>query len=172
MVAWNPFSAWHSAALAVLLCANFAHAAGSDSLFATTLTDVNDRPVALETYRGKPLLVNFWARWCSPCRTEIPELVKAHDKYGKQGLVVLGIGLEEPGESVRDFIKAYEMAYPLALAKDKGIWLMQTLGNSRAGLPFTLAIDRKGEIVMRKLGVMTAADIDAAATTVMSSAKN
>jgi thiol-disulfide isomerase/thioredoxin len=165
-------AARHFAALALLLCAKFAYAAGSDSLFAATLVSADDKPVALEAFRGKPLLVNFWARWCSPCRTEIPELIKAHDKYGKQGLVVLGIGLEEPGESVRDFIKAYEMAYPLALAKDKGIWLMQTLGNSRAGLPFTLAIDRKGEIVMRKLGVMTAADIDAAATTVMSSAKN
>ena len=159
----------HFAAFVLVAWANCAYAAGSDSLFATTLTDVNDKPIALENYRGKPLLVNFWARWCSPCRIEIPELIKAHDKYGKQGLVVLGIGLEEPGESVSDFIKAYEMNYPLALAKDKGIWLMQTLGNSRAGLPFTLTIDRKGEIVTRKLGLMTAADIDAAASTVLKS---
>ena len=158
---------WMTAGLIWLVSSSLASAAGSDSLFAASLTGTDGKPVALEQYRGKPLIVNFWARWCGPCRVEIPELAKAHDKYGKQGLVVLGIGLEDEPEPVRDFMKAYEMHYPVLLAKDKGIWLMQALGNSRAGLPFTVAIDRKGEIVVRKLGVMKAADIDAAAAAVL-----
>lgn len=149
-------------AIALLLAASFARAASSAPLFAATLTGTDDKPVALETYRGKPMIVNFWARWCGPCRVEIPELVKAHDKYQKKGLVVLGIGLEDKAESVRDFMKAYEMNYPVLLARDKGIELMQALGNPKAGLPYTIVINRQGEIVTSKLGAMKKAEIDAA----------
>jgi len=85
-----------------------------------------------------------------------------HDKYQKKGLVVLGIGLEDKSESVRDFMKAYEMNYPVLLARDKGIELMQALGNTRAGLPFTIVINRRGEIVASKLGAMNKAELDAA----------
>jgi thiol-disulfide isomerase/thioredoxin len=158
-------------AVMLLLVSGLAQASGSEALFATTLTAPDGKPMDLAAYKGKPMIVNFWARWCGPCRTEIPELQKAHEKYRKQGLVVLGIGLENSPEAVRDFMKAYEMSYPVGLANGasdtKGIWLMQTLGNPRAGLPFTLTVDRKGEIVMRKMGVMKAEDIEAAAQTVL-----
>ncbi len=150
------------AALA-LLAAGCVHAASSDALFAMTLSGSDDKPVALETFRGKPLIVNFWARWCAPCRVEIPELIKTRDKYRKRGLVVIGIGLEDKAESVRDFMKAYEMDYTVLLAKDGGIELMKALGNTRAGLPFTVAIDRRGEIVAIKLGAMNRAELDGAA---------
>ena len=140
-----------------------AHAASSDALFAAKLVSSEDTPVALEAWRGKPLIVNFWARWCGPCRVEIPELIKAQDKYAKRGLVVIGIGLEDKPESVRDFMKAYEMSYTVLLAKAGGIELMQALGNTRAGLPFTVAIGPKGNIVASKLGAMNRADLDAAA---------
>lgn len=149
-------------AIVLLLAASFAHAASSEPLFAATLTGTDDKRVALENWRGKPLIVNFWARWCGPCRVEIPELIKVHDKYQKKGLVVLGIGLEDKAESVRDFMKAYEMNYPVLLAKDKGIELMQALGNTRAGLPFTIVLNRRGEIVASKLGAMNKAELDAA----------
>lgn len=154
-------------ALALLLAAGLARAASGDALFAMTLGGTDDKLVALESFRGKPLIVNFWARWCAPCRVEIPELILAHDKYRKRGLIVLGIGLEDKAESVRDFIKAYEMNYPVLLAKDQGVPLMQALGNVRAGLPFTVAINRKGQIVASKLGAMNKADLDAAAELVL-----
>lgn len=156
---------------ALLLGASLAHAAGVEALFATTLVGADGKPMELAAYKGKPLIVNFWARWCGPCRSEIPELQKAYDKYRKQGLVVLGIGLENSPEAVRDFMKAYEMSYPVGLTNTvndtKGIWLMQTLGNERAGLPFTIVIDRKGEIISRKLGLMKAEDIEAAASALL-----
>jgi thiol-disulfide isomerase/thioredoxin len=152
------------AALSLLLAGLAQAAAGPDALFAATLNDLEQRAVALEKYRGKPLIVNFWARWCGPCRVEIPELAKLHEKYQARGLVVLGIGLEEQPDSARDFAKAYEMTYPVLLGDNrKTLWLMQTLGNARGGLPFTVAIDRGGQIVSRKLGLMTAADLEAAA---------
>lgn len=146
-----------------MLLAGVAHAASSDALFAAKLVSSEEKPVALEVFRGKPLIVNFWARWCAPCRVEIPELIKTQEKYGKRGLTVIGIGLEDKAESVRDFMKAYEMSYTVLLAKTDGIELMQALGNSRAGLPFTVAIGRGGSIVASKLGAMNRAELDAAA---------
>lgn len=149
-------------ALAWVLAAGMARAANADPLFAATLAGTDDKPVALESLRGKPMIVNFWARWCAPCRVEIPELIRIHDRYANKGLLVIGIGLEDKAESVRDFMKAYEMNYRVLLAKDKGIELMQALGNSKAGLPFTVVVNRKGDIVARKLGAMNKAELEAA----------
>lgn len=146
-----------------LLLAGTAQAAGSDPLFAAKLVASDDKPYAIEALRGKPLIVNFWARWCAPCRVEIPELAKTQEKYARRGLTVVGIGLEDKAESVRDFMKAYDMNYTVLLAKLGGIELMQALGNSRAGLPFTVAIGPKGNIVASKLGAMNRAELDAAA---------
>ena len=148
---------------ALLLAAGLAQAANADPLFAATLAGTDDKPVALEGFRGKPMIVNFWARWCAPCRVEIPELIRIHDRHVTKGLVVVGIGLEDKAESVRDFMKAYDMNYTVLLAKTGGIELMQALGNSRAGLPFTVAINRRGEIVASKLGAMNRSELDAAA---------
>ncbi|MFZ2269479.1 MAG: TlpA disulfide reductase family protein [Azonexus sp.] len=134
----------------------------SEALFASTLTDLNDKPVALERYRGKPLVVNFWARWCAPCRQEIPELA-SFAKTHKGKIEVLGIGIEDKAEPVREFADKYKMNYTVLIAGDKGIPLMQNLGNNVGGLPFTLFIDRSGKVVDRKVGILKKADLDAAA---------
>lgn len=154
-------------ALSFALACGGALADGPDSLYAATLPAPDGKPVALEQYRGKPLLLNFWARWCAPCRTEIPELSKLQATYGKRGLKVLGIGIEDDGEAVKDFLKAYEVDYPVLLGKDKGLWLMQALGNARGMLPFTLVIDRNGQVVMRKFGVFKASDFETLAPTLL-----
>ena len=134
----------------------------SAPLFAATLNDLDDKPVALEGYRGKPLIVNFWARWCGPCRVEIPELI-AIRKAHKGKLEVLGIGIEDKADAAKEFAKAYEMDYPVFVAKEKGIPLMQALANTRGGLPFTIVIDARGQVVQKKLGIMKKADLEAAA---------
>jgi thiol-disulfide isomerase/thioredoxin len=132
----------------------------SAPLFAATLNDLDDKPVALERYKGKPLVVNFWARWCGPCRTEIPELIKFRaEQKGK--VEVLGIGIEDKAEPAKEFAKAYEMDYPVFVAKAQGIPLMQALGNSKGGLPYTLFIDRHGQVVQKKMGIVKKADLDA-----------
>ncbi len=134
----------------------------SAPLFAATLNDLDDKPVALERYKGKPLIVNFWARWCGPCRVEIPELI-AIRKAHKGMLEVLGIGIEDKADAAKEFARAYEMDYPVFVAREKGIPLMQALGNSKGGLPFTIVIDRSGQVVQKKMGIMKKADLEAAA---------
>ena len=134
----------------------------SAPLFAATLNDLDDKPVALERYKGKPLIVNFWARWCGPCRVEIPELI-AIRKAHKGKLEVLGIGIEDKADAAKEFARAYEMNYPVFVAREKGIPLMQALGNTKGGLPFTIVIDRDGQVVQKKMGIMKKTDLEAAA---------
>jgi thiol-disulfide isomerase/thioredoxin len=133
----------------------------SAPLFAATLNDLDDKPVALERYKGKPLVVNFWARWCAPCRAEIPELIKFR-AANKGKIEVLGIGIEDKAEPAKEFAKAHDMDYPVFIAREKGIPLMQVLGNSKGGLPYTLFIDRNGQVVDKKMGIIRKADLDAA----------
>ena len=157
------------AALVLAFSATLASAQDMPSsapLFAATLNDLDDKPVALERYKGKPLVVNFWARWCPPCRAEIPELAAFRKKH--QGRIeVLGIGIEDDADAVRDFVKAYEMTYPVFLAREQGLPLMKALGNARGGLPFTVFIDSHGNIIEQKLGRLQQRDLDAAAANLL-----
>lgn len=152
--------------MAWLACTSLSVAAAgnlsSKPLFAATLSDLDNKPVAFAAYQGRPLIVNFWARWCAPCRVEIPELVDFQTRHKARGIEVIGLNLENDPLPVRDFAKAYDINYPVLLTKDKGIALLQALGNSKAGLPYTVVINRQGDIVASKLGVMTRAELEAA----------
>jgi thiol-disulfide isomerase/thioredoxin len=132
--------------------------AGVDALFSATMVDIHGKPMALSHFRGEPLIVSFWSRLCFPCREEFPEFIALREKYKKQGLTVLGIALEEDPVKVREFLVAYGVDYPSALAGEQGIPLMRTLGNDEALLPFTLLIDRRGEVVLRKRGIFRESD--------------
>jgi thiol-disulfide isomerase/thioredoxin len=132
------------------------------ALFAATLPNADNRAVALAGYRGKPLIVNFWARWCPPCRAEIPELIDFRAAHRGQ-IEVLGIGIEDDARAVKEFAKVYAINYPLFVAGEQGIPLMKELGNTRGGLPYTVFIDRQGQIVGKKTGQIKAADLAAVA---------
>ncbi len=132
----------------------------SAALFAAPLIDLDSQAVTLSRYRGKPLIVNFWARWCGPCKVEIPELVSLQKRA--TGVQVLGLNLENNAATVRDFAFAYDINYPVFLTKEPGLALMQALGNTKTVLPFTVVINRHGTIVSSHVGAMTRENLDAA----------
>lgn len=124
-------------------------------LFAARFVDLDGKSASLADYRGRPLLVNFWARWCQPCRAEIPELARLR----RRGLVVVGVALESDAGAVRAFAQTLGMHYPCWLASGGGS-LLVALGDRAQGLPLTLAIARSGKIVAAHLGAATAAELE------------
>ncbi len=149
-------------ALGVSLSAAAAGSPSSAPLFAATLYDLDNKPVAFAAYKGKPLIVNFWARWCAPCRVEIPLLAEFQARLRVSGIEMIGVNIESDAPPVRDFAKAYEINYTVLLTRDQGIALLQALGDGSAGLPYTIVVNREGAVVASKLGAMNAAELTAA----------
>jgi len=149
-------------ALLASMCASAEQTTGSgEAFFAAALTDLSSRPVAMEPLRGKPILLNFWARWCAPCREEFPRFQQQYVRHHKEGLLVVGVALDEHVDAVKDFARAYEIGYTVFVAGQQGVELLQALGNAPGSLPFTLALDRRGQIVARKVGAVGSEDLDA-----------
>jgi len=133
----------------------------TEPLLAAALWDLDDRPLRWAALAGnQPLIVNFWARWCAPCRVEIPELVALTER--RSDVKVIGLALESDPAPLRDFARAYDINYAVALTRGGGLDLLRALGNRSAGLPFTLALNRRGAVVARRLGLLTREHLDLA----------
>lgn len=109
----------------------------------------------LEQERGKVVLLNLWATWCGPCRYEIPELQRIHDRYASRGFAVIGVSVDESGvESVREFVEEQNMTYPVVLdAEGKLATILQT-----SVLPTTVLVDKGGRILWKKYGLIREGD--------------
>jgi thiol-disulfide isomerase/thioredoxin len=107
------------------------------------LKDVEGRALRLSDYKGRVVLLNFWATWCAPCRAEMPDLVKWQREYKGKGLQVIGITYppEELAE-VREFIKSIKVNYPVALGEEQ----TKSMFDEGDVLPVTVVIDKKGMI--------------------------
>ncbi len=118
-----------------------------------SLPDINGVEHKLSDYRGKWVVVNYWATWCPPCLSEIPELVDFHEEHKDKDAVVLGINFEDIGASgLKQFSEEYFMNYPVLRSKPGP---KSALGPI-PGLPTTYLISPKGEVVARQVGPVTA----------------
>ncbi|HEU4621279.1 MAG TPA: TlpA disulfide reductase family protein, partial [Burkholderiaceae bacterium] len=126
-------------------------ASAIDQLFTLTLPDPSGQPQALGQWRGRPLILNFWATWCAPCVEEMPELQRLHDVYSPKGAHVLGLAVDR-GEAVAEFARKLAIRYPLLIAGASGADLARALGNAAGGLPFTLAIRADGQLHASHVG--------------------
>ena len=114
-----------------------------------------DRPeggeLVLADFRGKPLLINFWATWCAPCVREMPEIDRFHREFGPRGWQVLGLAIDSP-TPVREFLGRVKVGFAIGLAGLDGTELVRKLGNTQGGLPFTVMVDAQGKLMQRKMG--------------------
>lgn len=131
----------------------------SSALFNASFNDLSGKKQPLSQWRGKVLVINFWATWCPPCRTEIPEFIKLQDKYGKQGLVFLGIAIDQK-DKVQAFSDEIGINYPVLLGELEAIALSKQAGNRLGGLPYTLIVDRSGKITATLIGGITQEKLD------------
>jgi peroxiredoxin len=121
------------------------------AFFAATFPDAEGRPQPLSQWRGRPLVVNFWATWCPPCVEEMPDLQRVRDAYRDRGVEVIGIGIDNAAK-IAAFRDKHGLTLPLLVAGVGGSDLNRALGNSGSALPFTLLIGADGRIRERHLG--------------------
>jgi thiol-disulfide isomerase/thioredoxin len=125
----------------------------------TRLPDLGGTPQALTQWRGKVVVLNFWATWCAPCREEIPLFVKLQNQYGAQGLQFVGVAIDQP-EKVKPYAAELGMNFPILIGGVEAIDLTRTLGNRASVLPFTVIVGRDGRIVASEIGVMHRAKLE------------
>lgn len=114
--------------------------------------------VALQSLAGKPLLLNFWATWCPPCVEELPMLNAFFREHAANGWQVLGLAIDQPS-AVRKFLARIPLEFPVGLAGMGGTDLGRSLGNLTGGLPFTVVLGGNGKVLHRKMGQVTAQDL-------------
>ncbi|MFZ0546964.1 MAG: TlpA disulfide reductase family protein, partial [Candidatus Promineifilaceae bacterium] len=123
-----------------------------------TLADLDGTPVSLNDFRGQPVIINFWASWCAPCRIEMPELQKAYETYQDDGLVILALNEDEPVDVARDYFVG-EMGLTFTALLDDNSAIATALGNFGT-LPTTFFVDPEGTITVIHRGPMTFGQIE------------
>ena len=121
-----------------------------------SLPELNGQSLQLSAYRGKVVLLDFWATWCTPCREEIPHLVELQNKYRDRGLEIIGVSMDDSPDPVREFYQRFQMNYPVVMGNaDIGERYGGVLG-----LPIAFIIDRDGRIYAKHIGATEASVLE------------
>jgi thiol-disulfide isomerase/thioredoxin len=120
-------------------------------LWRAPLTDVAGKPKGLDAYKGRVLVVNFWASWCGPCVREMPTLADLSRRYAGTGVQFIGIGVDS-NQNVETFLRKVPVDYPIFVSGFGGADLARDFGNAAGALPFTVVIDANGAVRSTKLG--------------------
>jgi thiol-disulfide isomerase/thioredoxin len=123
----------------------------ADQFYGRSMPDAAGKPADMKQWKGRPLVLNFWATWCAPCVEEMPELTALQNELQPGKIQILGIGIDNQA-SVSAFADKYKIAYPLYVAGMEGSELSRQLGNQAGGLPFTVLIDANGKVKKTYLG--------------------
>jgi peroxiredoxin len=139
---------FRKSAVLILTAASLAGAAAAPEF---QLKDARGRTVSLDRYRGKVVVLDFWATWCHGCKTEIPWFMQFAKRYRKRGLEVIGVAMDEDGwKSVKPYVRTRKVNYPVVLGNES---IARRFGAAE-NLPVTLLIDREGNVVESHTGVV------------------
>ncbi|TFB13180.1 redoxin domain-containing protein [Candidatus Marinimicrobia bacterium MT.SAG.4] len=112
-----------------------------------TLTSINGEEITLSDYRGKVVVINFWATWCGPCRYEIPMLIEFQELYGTDKLIVLGVAINSGSkEEVQKFADEFNIIYPILHGSDEELGKLVYMYGNFASIPSTFIVNGKGEV--------------------------
>lgn len=120
------------------------------------LPQLDGTPLRLSDYRGKVVLLDFWATWCDPCREETPHFVELQRQYGDRGLQIIGVSMDDTSKPVREFYRQFHVNYPLVMGDAK---TGEAYGGV-LGLPIAFLLDREGRIVSKHIGPTKAETFD------------
>jgi peroxiredoxin len=119
-----------------------------------TVKDMNGRDVNLSSFKGKVILLNFWATWCGPCKVEIPGFVELYNGYKDKGFVVLGVSTDDSPEQLRKFAQQMNISYPVLVGSDRSDITDDAYG-PMWGIPVSFLIAKDGTICHRYMGLAT-----------------
>lgn len=131
---------------------------GLQALWASSFEQPNGGLIKLADYQGKPLVVNFWATWCTPCIEEMPLLNAFFQENKSKSWQMIGLAIDQPS-AIKRYLGQHPVEYEIGFAGLDGTDLMKQLGNTEGGLPFTLVLNAQGGVLMRKLGKLSDSDI-------------